>query len=505
MRRRQAVPRTSAERGRQAGPRTSAGRRPRATRGTATRAPRRAAQETIPGWWRWRWRSCASTSPSVRTSRRGLSDSVSTAWPAPTCGGRSRFAGVSQYADLVVAAGGRSVADGVEITVLAHVLQLRSGAYRDGGHWRSSCRWSSGRKGSGHGPAASTSLPIGSGLSRSRPGTAPANLSPTAGRLARQAVVAFVNGDRATLPAWEVAGRQRPAPSQRLAPDEHRHRRGGGSPRRARGHLGGRFARSGRGDGPGPYPAADGSCQLPHAGGRPARHQPSWAHRSPGRGWRVAMSPANLGPEPNRPRSDLGPGIRAKLSGRGCDDLHWSTGPGSTAGHHHDATPDPGRPDPERPDPGRPGDLVGPGDPAATAAGGLGDPSRGAAAMAGVTRPGAARPRGSGRLGATRAQLPGQGRHALRGNVPAGTPTRSLDRRRYPHGRPRSRSRSSDQRIPTAKQRPTGPARGLWDGSEGRRRRRGLPVGPGGWRRSPRRRWRSRRQWGSDPSPESTR
>jgi hypothetical protein len=132
------------------------------------------------------------------------------------------------------------------------------------------------------------------------------------------------------------------------------------------------------------------------------------------------LSPANLGPEPNRPRSDLGPGIRAKLSGRGCDDLHWSTGPGSTAGHHHDATPDPGRPDPERPDPGRPGDLVGPGatwpgdlvgpgDPAATAAGGLGDPSRGAAAMAGVTRPGAARPRGSGRLGATRAQLPGSG------------------------------------------------------------------------------------------------
>jgi hypothetical protein len=36
-------------------------------------------------------------------------------------------AGVSQYADLIVAAGGRSVADGVEITVLAHVLQLRLG------------------------------------------------------------------------------------------------------------------------------------------------------------------------------------------------------------------------------------------------------------------------------------------------------------------------------------------------------------------------------------------
>jgi hypothetical protein len=42
-------------------------------------------------------------------------------------------AGMAQYADLVVAAGSRPVAGGVEATVLAHVLQVRSGAYRDGG------------------------------------------------------------------------------------------------------------------------------------------------------------------------------------------------------------------------------------------------------------------------------------------------------------------------------------------------------------------------------------
>ena len=109
-------------------------------------------------------------------------------------------AGVSQYADLVVAAGSRSVADGVEITVLAHVLQLRSGAYRDGGTLAFVVPVVIRREGIAvTGRPRPTSLPIGSGLSLSRPGTAPANLSPTAGRLARQAVVAVVNGDRATL------------------------------------------------------------------------------------------------------------------------------------------------------------------------------------------------------------------------------------------------------------------------------------------------------------------
>jgi hypothetical protein len=109
-------------------------------------------------------------------------------------------AGVSQYADLVVAAGGRSVADGVEITVLAHVLQLRSGTYRDGGTLAFVVPLAVRQEGIAvTGRPRPTSLPVGSGLPSSRPRTAPARLSPAAGRLARQAVVAFVNGDRATL------------------------------------------------------------------------------------------------------------------------------------------------------------------------------------------------------------------------------------------------------------------------------------------------------------------
>jgi hypothetical protein len=42
-------------------------------------------------------------------------------------------AGTTQYADLVVASGSHPVDGGVEVTVLAHVLQIRSGVYHDGG------------------------------------------------------------------------------------------------------------------------------------------------------------------------------------------------------------------------------------------------------------------------------------------------------------------------------------------------------------------------------------
>jgi hypothetical protein len=109
-------------------------------------------------------------------------------------------AGVSQYADLVVAAGGRSVAEGVEITVLAHVLQLRSGAYRDGGTLAFVVPLVVRQEGIAvTGRPRPTSLPVGSGVSLPRPPTAPADLSPAAERLARQAVVALVNGDRETL------------------------------------------------------------------------------------------------------------------------------------------------------------------------------------------------------------------------------------------------------------------------------------------------------------------
>ena len=445
-----------------------------ATRGgTATRAPRRAAQETIPGWWRWRWRSCASTSPSVRTNRRGLSDSVSTAWPAPTCGGRSRFPGCLP------------------------VRRPRGGGWRQVGRGRSrdhrarprppaplgrvprrgdtGVRRAGGRpagRGRGHGPAASHLLPIGSGLSRSRPGTAPANLSPTAGRLARQAVVAFVNGDRATL--TRLGGGR--APATRPLPSGWRPMSIGtagvaGPPRRARGHLGGRFARSG-------------SRRWSRSVSGRRRVLSATSCR-----WSSGSTPALVG----------SPFARSRLAGR-----HEPSQPGPRA-----------EPAPQRSRPRHPSRSAAAG---ATTCTGPPDPDRppvttmtphlipdgripsgrirdGPATWSGpVTLPRlrrvgwATRRAGPPRWPVSPAQVPpdhaavgdsvppgpsspGQGRHALRGNVPAGTPTRSLDRRRYPHGRPRSRSRSSDQRIPTAKQRPTEPARGLWDGSEGRRRR----------------------------------
>jgi hypothetical protein len=162
------------------------------------------------------------------------------------------------------------------------------------------------------------------------------------------------------------------------------------------------------------------------------------------------LSPANLGPEASRHPGDRVHGIRAKLSGRGCDDLHWSTGPGSAADNHVTGAPGPARPGPERPGdlagpgarprdlakpsdawrndgpapsaagPGalarpiyaRPADLIPPGaawpgDRGATEAGGLGDPTRGSAAVSGAARPGAARRHGGGRLGTARAELPG--------------------------------------------------------------------------------------------------
>jgi hypothetical protein len=95
------------------------------------------------------------------------------------------------------------------------------------------------------------------------------------------------------------------------------------------------------------------------------------------------LSPADLGPERNRPSGDPVHGTRAKLSGRGCEDLHWSFGSGSAADNHHDAA----APGAARLDPGGPGDVVGPG----------------------ATRPGAARPHRGGRLGGARARLLGSG------------------------------------------------------------------------------------------------
>jgi hypothetical protein len=124
--------------------------------------------------------------------------------------------GVAQYADLVVAAGGRSVAGGTEVTVLAHVLQVRSGAYRDGGTLAFVVPLAVRREGIVvRGGPRPRPLPVASGISVPRLRAVPAKLSQAAGRAARLAVVALVAGDTATL-ARLGGGRQpsiRPLPS----------------------------------------------------------------------------------------------------------------------------------------------------------------------------------------------------------------------------------------------------------------------------------------------------
>jgi hypothetical protein len=57
-------------------------------------------------------------------------------------------AGVDQYADLVMPAGSRSIAGGVEVTVVAHVLQARPDGYRDGGMLAFVVPWPSSGQGS---------------------------------------------------------------------------------------------------------------------------------------------------------------------------------------------------------------------------------------------------------------------------------------------------------------------------------------------------------------------
>jgi hypothetical protein len=109
-------------------------------------------------------------------------------------------ADVAQYADLVVAAGSRPLAGGVEVTVLAHVLQIRSGTYHDGGTLAFAVPLAARRQGIAVvGRPRPAPLPVAPGTSLPRSPAAPAELSRAAGRVARQAVVALVDGDMATL------------------------------------------------------------------------------------------------------------------------------------------------------------------------------------------------------------------------------------------------------------------------------------------------------------------
>ncbi|HEY6749536.1 MAG TPA: hypothetical protein VI357_27935 [Mycobacteriales bacterium] len=108
--------------------------------------------------------------------------------------------GVAQYVDHVAAAGSSAVAGGIEVTVLAHVLQVGSGAYRDGGTLAFVVPLAVLPRGVAvSGRPRPTVPPLASGMSRASPQAAPAALSRPAGRLARQAVAAFVAADGTVL------------------------------------------------------------------------------------------------------------------------------------------------------------------------------------------------------------------------------------------------------------------------------------------------------------------
>jgi hypothetical protein len=119
-------------------------------------------------------------------------------------------AGVDQYVDHVVAAGSRSVAGGIEVTVLAHVLQVRSGAYRDGGTLAFVVPIVVLPRGVAvRGRPRPTTVPIASGAALPHPPPTPTARSRPAGRLARQAVDAFVAGDGTRLAL--LGGGRRPS------------------------------------------------------------------------------------------------------------------------------------------------------------------------------------------------------------------------------------------------------------------------------------------------------
>jgi hypothetical protein len=108
--------------------------------------------------------------------------------------------GVAQYADQVVASEVRAVDGGVEVTVVAHVLLLRSGGYRDAGTLAFVVPLAGGADGLAvRGVPRPTGLPVAAGRPVGRAQGVPASLAPAAARAARQAVVAVVGRDAAAL------------------------------------------------------------------------------------------------------------------------------------------------------------------------------------------------------------------------------------------------------------------------------------------------------------------
>ena len=105
-------------------------------------------------------------------------------------------ADVAQYADLVVPAGSRSVAGGIVVTVVAHILQVRADLYTDGGTLAFVVPLAvRGDEVVVAGRPRATTVPVASQLSLPHPPAA----APSQSRAAHQAVVALVTGDKAEL------------------------------------------------------------------------------------------------------------------------------------------------------------------------------------------------------------------------------------------------------------------------------------------------------------------
>jgi len=108
-------------------------------------------------------------------------------------------AGTSQYTDYVLPAGVRPLKEGVEVTVLAHLLQTRSGTTRDGGVVAFVVPMVGGPKGAAVGDLPRPApVPVDPGLPTRR-AALPTALARAAAVAAGQAVAALLNGDHVTL------------------------------------------------------------------------------------------------------------------------------------------------------------------------------------------------------------------------------------------------------------------------------------------------------------------
>ena len=195
--------------------------------------------------------------------------------------------GVAQYADLVVPAGSRPVAGGVEVTVVAHVLQVRPDGYRDGGTLAFVVPLAVRREGIGvAGRPRPTTVPFGSRLLL--PAHRPCR-RPCRGWLDGWLTRRWSHSSPATRqpsPASEAAGRHRPV---RFPPAGAWR----GRPRRVD-----RPSRSARCSGNGSRPPHDRTGQLLPTGPRPAEGRSPRGDGAADRRRRVALTPNP--PDPNQ-------------------------------------------------------------------------------------------------------------------------------------------------------------------------------------------------------------